>query len=196
MPKRLILTLLLVVCSFVCAEAAGLRPKPHEGYEIKEGKVYFRRGNAGIMIEVASPQMIEKYFKDRGADVGNPFGQMSSSMQNPAFFLVTLLNRTNGSLTFTPRYVIAKIKTEAYFPLDYLTMMEVVEQEQTDRRKLLEKAIYHSPELLHPGAVVSKFLIFPQLPKKFDDLRLSFDYLYFENSEVKSDFFFTTKVSD
>ena len=196
MPKRLILSLLLLLSVLAQVEAAGLRPKPHEGYEIKEGKIYFRRGNAGIMLEVASPQMIEKYFKDRGADVGNPFAQMSSGMQNPAFFLVTLLNRTNGSLTFTPRYVIAKIKTEAYFPLDYLTMMEVVEQEQTERRKLLEKAIYHSPELLHPGTIVSKFLIFPELPKKFDDLRLSFDYLYFENSEVKSDFFFTTKVSD
>jgi hypothetical protein len=109
---------------------------------------------------------------------------------------VTLLNRTNGSVTFTPRYVIARIKTEAYFPLDYLSMMEVVEQEDLTGRKLLEKSIYHSPELLHPGAVVSKFLIFPELPKKFDDIRLSFDYLYFENSEVKSDFIFTTKVSD
>jgi hypothetical protein len=196
MPKRLILSLLVVLCALAHAEAAGLRPKPHEGYEIKDGKIYFRRGNAGIILEVATTQMIEKYFKDRGGDVGNPFAQLTTGMQNPAFFLVTLLNRTNGSLTFTPRYVIAKIKTEAYFPLDYLTMMEVVEQEQTDRRKLLEKAIYHSPELLHPGAIVSKFLIFPGLPKKFDDLRLSFDYLYFENSEVKSDFFFTTKVSD
>jgi hypothetical protein len=196
MSKRLILILILIGCAFSAAGAIDLRPKAHEGYEIKDGKIYFRRGNAGIMLEVATPLMIEKYFKDRGSDIGNPFAEMTSGMQNPAFFLVTLLNRTNGSLTFTPRYVIAKIKTEAYFPLDYLSMMEVVEQSTIPRRKLLEKAVYHSPELLHPGAVVSKFLIFPELPKKFDDLRLSFDYLYFENSEVKSDFFFTTKVSD
>jgi hypothetical protein len=196
MQKQLIFSLLLVLLALVETGASTLRPKPHESYEVKNGKIYFRKGNAGIMLEVASSQMIEKYFKDRGADVGNPFTKISSGMQNPAFFLVTLINRTNGSLTFTPRYVIAKIKTEAYFPLDYLTMMEVVEQEDTARRKLLEKAIYHSPELLHPGAVVSKFLIFPELPKKYDDIRLAFDYLYFENSEVKSEFIFTTKVSD
>lgn len=196
MPKRLIFALMISLWAFQAADPAGLRPKPHDGYEVKDDKIYFRRGNAGIIVEVASTQTVEKYFQDRGAPVVNPFTRIVSGMQNPAFFLVTLLNRTNGSVTFTPRYVIARIKTEAYFPLDYLSMMEVVEQEDLTGRKLLEKSIYHSPELLHPGAVVSKFLIFPELPKKFDDLRLSFDYLYFENSEVKSDFIFTTKVSD
>ncbi len=196
MPKRLACALLMCISVFASANPAGLRPKPHDGYEVTDGKIYYRRGNAGIVLEVASPEMIEKYYHDRGVEVGNPFARLQSGMHNPAFFLVTLLNRTNGSLTFTPRYVIAKIKTEAYFPLDYLSMMEVMEDEQTGTRKILEESIYHSPELLHPGAVVSKFLIFPELPRKFDDLRLSFDYLYFESMEIKSDFFFTTKTRD
>jgi hypothetical protein len=75
-------------------------------------------------------------------------------------------------------------------------MIEVLENEEPGTQKILEKSIYHSPELLLPGQVVSKFLIFPELPKKFDDLRLQFDYLYFETAEIKSEFLFTTKPRD
>ncbi|MGH9857897.1 MAG: hypothetical protein ACRD4B_08645, partial [Acidobacteriota bacterium] len=81
MQKQLIYSLLLILFAVIeTGTAATLRPKPHEGYEIKDEKIYFRKGNAGIMLEVASPQMIEKYFKDRGADIGNPFRRMSSGM--------------------------------------------------------------------------------------------------------------------
>ena len=186
--------LLLAIGNY--AYAASLHPKPHESYEVKDGKILFRKGNAGIILEVATPAMIEKYYSDRGVTLENPFNRIIEGMVNPTVFLVTLLNRTNGSLTFTPRYVIAKIKTDAYFPLDYLSMMEVMEAEAQDSRKILEKSIFHSPELLHPGKVVSKFLIFPELPKKYDDLKLQFDYLYFENSEIKTEFLFTTKEID
>jgi hypothetical protein len=196
MPKRLICVLLLCIGTFAHANAALLRPKPNDGYEIKEGKIYFRRGNAGLIVQAATPELIEKYYMERGAPAGNPLLNISRGMQNPVFFLVTLINRTNGSLTFTPRYVIAKIKTDAYFPLDYLTMMDVLEDQPPAMKSLLEKSIYHSPELLQPGKIVTKFLIFPELPKEFDDIRLSFDYLYFESTEIKSDFLFTTRASD
>ena len=191
----MMLPLLLLFFAFTLVEANPmvLHPKPHEGYEVKEGKIYFRRGNAGIILEVASPETIEKYYSDRGAKIENPFSQFSADMHNGAIFLVTLLNRTNGSLTFTPRYVIGKIKSEAYFPLDSLTLMEIFEDVDSGKRKILENSIFHAPELLHPGMVVSKFLVFPVLPKKFDDIKLQFDYLYFENAEIKSEFFFTTK---
>ena len=191
-----IVCLLLLLAMGDYSQAAALHPKPHESYEIKDGRIQFRRGNAGIMLEVATSAMIEKYFSDRGVTITNPFNRIIEGMTNPTVFLVTLFNRTNGSLTFTPRYVIAKIKTDAYFPLDYLSMMEVVEAEAQDSRKILEKSIYHSPELIHPGKVVSKFLIFPELPKKYDDLKLQFDYLYFENAEIKTEFLFTTKEID
>ena len=170
-----------------------LHPKPHDGYEIKDDKIYFRHGEAGLIIELATPEKIEKYYKERGSEIGNPFLKLGSDFQDATIFLVTLLNRTNGNLTFTPRYVLAKIKSEAYFPLDYMVLLDILDVQQRPMRKILEKSIFHSPELLQPGNVVSKFLIFPQMPKKFDDLRLEFDYLYFENFEVKSTFFFTTK---
>jgi len=189
------LPLLVLFFAFASLDANPmvLHPKPHEGYETKDGKIYFRRGNAGIILEVANSKIIEKYYSERGAQIENPFSHLGGDVQAGAIFLVTLLNRTNGSLTFTPRYVIGRIKSEAYFPLDSLTMMEVFEDVEIRRRKILENSIFHAPELLHPGMVVSKFLVFPALPKKFEDMRLQFDYLYFENTEVKSDFFFTTK---
>jgi len=58
---------------------------------------------------------------------------------------------------------------------------------------LLEKSIFHSSEVVQPGKVITKFLIYPQLPKKVEELRLSFDYLYFENAEIKSDFYFVAE---
>jgi hypothetical protein len=198
MPKRLILSLFVLLFAFASLEANPLvlHPKPHEGYEIKNGKIYFRKGNAGIILEVANSETIKKYYNDRGAQIENPFTNSGDDLQNGAIFLVTLLNRTNGSLTFTPRYVVGRIKTEAFFPLDSFTIMEVFEDVEPRKRKILENSIFHQPELLHPGMIVTKFLVFPALPKKFDDLRLQFDYLYFENAEIKSDFFFTTKKSE
>ena len=198
MPKRLILTLFVLLFTLASIEASplALYPKPHEGYEIKDGKIYFRKGNAGIILEVANSVSIEKYYHDRGTQMENPFLNLGEDVQRGAIFLVTLLNRTNGSLTFTPRYVIARINKEAFFPLDSLTMMEVFEDVESRKRKILESSIFHEPELLHPGTIVTKFLVFPALPKKFDDIRLQFDYLYFENMEIKSDFFFTTKKSE
>lgn len=195
MQKRLILACAIFVCAPFAYSAdvpLALHPKAHEGYEIKDDKIYFRHGNAGIILEVATPEKIERYYKERGSDIGNPFMKLGGDFQGATIFLVTLLNRTNGSLTFTPRYVLAKIKTEAYFPLDYTVLLEFLE-EQRPLNKILSKSIFHSPELVQPGNIVSKFLIFPLLPKKFDQLRLEFDYLYFENFEVKSVFYFTTK---
>jgi hypothetical protein len=196
MSKRLILPLLVLFFALATLDANPLvlHPKAHEGYEIKDGKIYFRRGNAGIILEVANSGIIEKYYSERGAQIENPFLNLGGDVQTSAIFLVTLLNRTNGSLSFTPRYVIGRIKTEAYFPLDSLTMMEVFEDIEPRKRKIMENSIFHMPELLHPGMIVSKFLVFPALPKKFEEIRLQFDYLYFENTEIKSDFFFTTKT--
>jgi hypothetical protein len=198
MQKRLaiLLALSLLVVSFsVQAEelVRGLHPKPHEGYEVKGDKIFFRHGEAGLVIEVATTEKITKYYKDRGSEIGDPFQKMGGDVENATVFLVTLVNRTNGNLTFTPRYVLAKVKSDAYFALDYTVLLDVLESQQPPVAKILEKSIFHSPELLQPGNVVSKFLVFPQLPKKFDEVKLEFDYLYFENFEVKSNFYFTKK---
>jgi hypothetical protein len=179
--------------SFGSDSPLPLHPKPHDGYEIKDGKIYFRHGEAGLILEVATPDKIQKYYKERGSEIANPFEKLGGEIENATIFLVTLLNRTNGSLTFTPRYVLAKIKSEGYFALDYTVMLDILETQQPPMKKLLENSIFHSPEIVQPGTVVTKFLVFPQMPKKIDDLRLEFDYLYFENFEVKSTFFFTTK---
>jgi|GEM_PF-4968033 len=196
MQKRLILAVMILFCGSLAytsdASRFGLHPKEHEGYDVKDDKIYFRHGSAGLILEVATPEKIAQYYRDRGSSIGNPFEKLGGEVQNATIFLLTLLNRTNGNLTFTPRYVLVKIKTEAYFPLDYMVLLDILES-QRPIGKILEKSIYHSPELLQSGKVVSKFLVFPELPKKFDQLRVEFDYLYFEDFEVKSTFYFTTK---
>jgi hypothetical protein len=120
-----------------------LHPKSHEGYEVKDDKIYFRHGDAGLILEVATPEKIAKYYKERGSEVTNPFEKLGGNLENATIFLVTLLNRTNGNLTFTPRYVLAKIKSEAYFPLDYMVMLDILETQQRPMKKLLENSIFH-----------------------------------------------------
>ena len=128
MPKNLILAILICFCgSLVYAAEAPqleLHPKAHEGYDIKDDRIYFRHGDAGLILEAATPAKIEQYFRDRGSNMGNPFVKFGGDLQNATIFQLTLLNRTNGSLTFTPRYVLVKIKTEAYFPLDYTVLLD------------------------------------------------------------------------
>jgi len=197
MPQVLIAFLVFLLgASMVSAQSPAsvqLHPKPHEGYEIKGDKLYFRHGQAGLIMELATPEKIAQYYHERGSEVGNPFAKLGGELGNATIFLLTLVNRTNSNLTFTPRYVLAKIKSDAYFALDYTVLLDIIDSPDKSLGKLLEKSIYHSPELLDPGKIVTKFLVFPELPKKFDELKVEFDYMYFGNFEIKTNFYFTTK---
>src|SRR5262245_49522806 len=90
-------------------------PKPHEGYEVKDGKIYYRQGKAGSIVEPANNDVISKYFRDRGSSVDNPFVGSDEEFSNSTFFLISLINHSKGVLTFTPGYVTLKIKTDASF---------------------------------------------------------------------------------
>jgi hypothetical protein len=195
MQKILIVTTLCMLCFSIASAGpvSQLHPKPHDGYDVKGDKIYFRHGNAGLILEVATPDKIAEYYRERGSEVGNPFVKLGGELQNSTIFLLTLLNRTKSNLTFTPRYVLAKIKSDAYFALDYTVLLDIIDSPDGSLGKILEKSVYHSPELLQPGKIVTKFLVFPELPKKFDDLKMEFDYMYFGNFEMKSTFYFTTK---
>jgi len=41
--------------------------------------------------------------------------------------------------------------------------------------------------------IITKFLVFPSLPKKFDELMLEFDYLFFGDREIRARFYFLRK---
>lgn len=170
-----------------------LVPVPHEGYETKENTIYFRSGNVGIVLESATDATIAKYYRDRGIDLGNPFSRLGGEMQGASIFMLTLINRTTGSLTFTPRYITLKIKTEAYFPMDFTVLLGIVDGQEKRIQDVVEKSVYHSPDSLSPGQVVTKFLIFPALPKKFEEIKLEFDYLYYGSQEIRTTFYFARK---
>ena len=121
--------------------------------------------------------------------MGNPF--LREEFQNPTVFIVTIFNRTNGNATFTPGLVALKIKDEASFPLDYIILMQAIEGLPARDKRVLEESIFHSPETIPHGEVISKFLLFPPLPDKNLEFRLEFDYLYFESKEVRTKFYFT-----
>jgi hypothetical protein len=166
-------------------------PKPHEGYEVKDGKIYYRQGKAGAIIEPADDQVIIRYFQERGSSVADPFVGGDEELSNSTYFLVSLLNHSKGALTFTPGYVALKIKTDASFPIDFTVLMSIMQGMDAYPAKLLEKSVFHSPEMIRPGDFVSKFLVFPPLPKKDAELKMEFDYLFFEGSELKQFFYFT-----
>ena len=195
MSKQLIAVLLIFVFSQgVFAEIANsLEPEEHEGYDVKEGKIYFRRGDAGLILEVANGETVAKYYSDRGINLGNPFASLGGDMQTATIFLLTILNRTNGNVNFTPRYVTLKIKTEAYFPIDFTELLAFTEGQDKPVQKILQNSVYHSSDSIPAGKIISKFLIFAALPKKFDELKLIFDYLYFENNEVRTTFYYKRK---
>ena len=76
-------------------------------------------------------------------------------MQGASIFMLTLINRTTGSLTFTPRYMSLKIKTEAYFPMDFTVLLGIVDGQERERefQEILQKSVYHSPDSLSAGQV-------------------------------------------
>jgi hypothetical protein len=185
-----IVIMLLSSYYIIWADSFWIHPTPHEGYEIiKQEEIHFRSGNAGIIMKPVRGDEAAKYFAERGAAwVGNPF--LQEEFANPTIFLVTILNRTNGNATFTPGMVTIRIHTEASFPLEYTTLLSILEVFPANERKILEKSIFHSPEIIKKGDVMTKFLLFPPLPQKALDFKLDFDFLYFEQKEIKTRFYF------
>src|SRR5262249_8295308 len=104
MSKKLaavILVILFLSQSLHGAEKAPpgpLLPKEHEGYTIKDDKILFRQGNAGLILEVADEAKIKKYYSERGSNLGNPFPTLSPELSNATIFLLTYINHTKGNI--------------------------------------------------------------------------------------------------
>jgi hypothetical protein len=197
MPKQIISVLLLVLVfsGVLSAQIVNVfNPEPHEGYDIKDGKIYFRRGDAGLILENASGETIAKFYADRGMNIGDPFSSLGGDMQTATIFQLTILNRSNGNVTFTPSYVTLKIKDEAFFPMDFTVLLDFIENQEKPMHDIIEKSVFHSPETIPAGKIVTKFLIFPALPKKFENLRLVFDYIFVEKNEIRMTFYFKRKL--
>lgn len=187
--------LLSSVVPAAAAEARGLWvPRPHAGYEVKEGRILYRRGGAGLMLECPDAAGIGRYYAERGASgIGDPFGHLGPEVQTGAIFLLTLINRTAGSLTFTPNMTILRIHTDAAFAMDFTVLIGLLDQSRPGFRKIMDNSIYHSPETVQSGQVTSKFLIYPSLPKKAREIRLDFDSLFFEDRDARTSFYFDKK---
>lgn len=200
MPKRLIAILIILLSSYVVSArdkdenaVYEITAQPHEGYEVKNNIIYYRRGEAGMIFELAGPETVTRYYKDRGApQIGNPFLR-SPDLAGATVFLVTLVNHTQGVQTFTPGYVVLKVGDATSFPLDFSMLYSAMETYPPDLHKILDKSIFHSPEAVKPGDVISKFLFYPPLPRKNADFRLEIDYLYFEDKEVRTTFYYTIR---
>ncbi len=197
MSKTITVVFIILFISYVICPAADdpveleLVPKLHEGYEVKEGKIFYRAGKAGLIIEPAGEAVISKYFTERGSSIANPFLEGDDELKNSTFFLLSLINHSKGSLTFTPHYIALKIKTDASFPLDFTLLLGITQSMDGYTSKLLERSVFHSPETIDPGQSSTKFLIFPPLPKKEAELKMEFDYSFFESKELKMYFYFT-----
>jgi hypothetical protein len=191
MPKKVIAIFVILLISYYsfATDSYIILPAVHKTYEIKEDQIYFRAGNGGIIVKSVRGDDVSNYYSARGAEwLGNPF--MREEFAGPTVFMVTILNRTNGNATFTPGLVTIKIGDEASFPVDYISLTQVFESVSAREKKVLEDSIFHSPETIKAGQVVSKFLLFPPLPEKNFEFRLEFDYLYFESKEVHAKFYF------
>jgi len=170
-----------------------LLPKEHDGYEIKDDKIMFRQGNAGLVLEVADAEKIKKYYSDRGSDLGNPFPALSPELSNATIFLLTFINHTKGNIMFTPEYVTLHLKEQGFFPLSFLLLLPMLDDLDQHSKKVIEDSVYHSPETVKAGGVTSKFLIFPEMPKKIEKIMLDFTFLSFEDKELNLKFYFERK---
>jgi hypothetical protein len=196
--RRLFLFLLVFIFSlqrFSFGEnvPAVMHAIPQDGYEVKEDKIYYRYGNCGIILEIGTDRAVANYYLDRGIQLGNPFRNTGGEYEGATIFIVTFLNRSAGSIAFTPSYVTMKIKSTAVFPMDFTVLVGLMGGQEPRIQKVLENSIFHSPETIRKGEVVTKLLVYPALPKKSLDLRLEFEYLYFENHETKPIFYFSRK---
>ena len=168
-------------------------PKPGKSYEIREEKIYFRQGTVGIVLEVATDELLLKYYGERGARLdAHPFTKLGDA-KSYTIFIVTLINRSQGVFTFTPRYVTLRAKDKSFYPLDFPLLLELFLDIDPAKRRLLELSVFHSSEAIQRDQTSTKLLVFSDLPAKADELILEFDYLYFESKEIRTKFYFTRK---
>lgn len=196
MPKRLITTIIIVLLSsYVCSEDVLLpfHPRQEKGYEVKDEKVYFRAGNAGMTVEIANEASIEQYFRERGTPLGNPFPGLHPQLQTAMIFQVTIINRTNGSISFTPRYSTLRLGYDAFFPLDFTLMLPMLDDVKPQEKLVLLNSVFHSTETIPQDTARTKFLIFPAVSSKKKEMTLEFDYLYFEDREIRAKFYYERK---
>lgn len=181
-----------MLTKFAPAEVlTNFHPVAHEGYDVKEGKIYLRYGTTGMILETANDESIARYYLDRGIQLGNPFHAMGEGQEGPSIFLITFLNRGKGTISFTPSYVIMKVKDESFFPMDFGELWSFISNLEPPVQKVMQKSIYHSPENVRPGEIVTKLLVFPAIPQKMTEFTLEFDFLYLENHELRPVFYFS-----
>ena len=198
MVKRLIsrqvailLFLLSSTCFLKAQDFQQLDPIAHEGYEVKENKIYFRIGNAGLILEAATPESIAQYYTDRGAKMmGDPFPSLVPELQNSTIFILTLINRTHGSFTFSPNYAALHDQTEAFFPLDVALLLPTLDAIDQHTKRILEASLFGISETVPAGKTVTKFLIYTALPKKSKTFELEFSNLFLGTTEVRQLFYF------
>lgn len=168
-----------------------IHPKPHKEYEIKDDKIFYRVGDSGLILQLVDPNQVAEFYEERGAHIGDPLQGLGDEAEGATIFLLTLINRTHGSLTFTPGYVLMKVGDNSSFAMDFTVLLPLLDNLDDKTRKIVQDSVFHSPEVIRPGTVVSKFLIYPGLPKKFDEFKISFDYVFFGgNKESKCDFYY------
>lgn len=168
-----------------------IHPRVEKGYEVRDDKIYYRVGDAGLILELVDSHAIANFYKDHGAQIGDPFTRLDYETEGATIFLLTLINRTHGELTFTPGYVILRIKDQASFAMDFTVLLPMLDNLDQSTRKIVQDSVFHSPEVIRKDQAISKFLLFPPLPPKFDEFKLAFDYVFFGNKkESKCDFYF------
>lgn len=151
-----------------------------------------RYGNSGLIVEIATEKSIASYYLDRGIQMGNPFRGIVPS-EGPSIFIITILNRGKGTISFTPSYVLMKVKDESFFPMDYGQLWGFISSLDPSIQKVMQQSIYNSPESVRSGEVMTKLLIFPAIPRKMNEFALEFDFLYLENHEFRPTFYFNNK---
>jgi len=186
-----ILFILIIANCFAAADEVPLfHPVSGEGYQIKDGKIFLRSSNAGLILELATERSIANYYLDRGIQLGNPFRDMGGGQLSPEIFIITFLNRGKGTISFTPSYVVMKSKNETFFPMNFGELWDFISNLDPPIQRVMQKSIYHSPENVRPGDIITKLLIFPAIPHKMNDFTLEFDFLYLENHEMRPVFYF------
>ncbi|HET6267796.1 MAG TPA: hypothetical protein VFG11_08765, partial [Acidobacteriota bacterium] len=153
--------------------------------------ILYREGNAGLILQLSTPQLISEYYSKRGIDLGNPFPALAPELKTATIFLLDLINHTHSALTFTPSYVALKVKDETLYPVDLTTLLPMLDDADTNQHKVIEKTVFHSPVIVYPDQVESRFLIFSKMPSRFDHFKMEFDYMFFKSKEMKCKFYFT-----
>lgn len=163
-------------------------PLPGEGYDVKKDEIYYRTGNFGVSLKGGDQLTRSVYYAERGYSGKDPLRPLCEP--DTTAILMTVFNRSTRDIQLHPQKIVLKVDDKIYpaaVLFNFSRMIRVLPQQI---QRVLQLSVFYQEETVRAGAVVSKFLIYPDTPLQSRNIQMELDRQFFPGETITTIFRF------